>query len=302
MRSPAPASTAKEPRPGAAFAPIHGAASTTPPSEGRPHRAAPIMHSFEIRALRPADDTPEAIEAALAAGRAKLAEAEALVVRLGAELPHMELNDAPADDIAGAERSLADAEAFIAKARRLLPALEARAEAARKKARLDGFAAARQVLEAADAEAARAWQRDYPRAAAIIRGLLAGLVDAQAKERDYRRQVEAAIAAGLITAADLPDPELATRALFGNDRVADMVQLPSPEGLLRDEAIWRPAEILRDTWRQQRATREAAEAEALARVEREREAQATLDAALATMTAHERKFAGMGSAVMPARR
>lgn len=302
MRSRQPASTTPEPQPGAASALIHGDSSTTPPPEGRPHRAAPIMHSFEIRALRPADETPEAIEAALATGRAKLAEAEALAARLGAELPDMELNDAPAEDIEGAERTLADAEAFIVKARRLLPALEARADAARRQARLDGFAAARQVLEAADAEAARAWQRDYPRAAAIIRGLLAALVEAQGKEREYRRQAEAAIAAGLVTEADLPDPVLATRTLFGEDRVADMVQLPSVAGLLRDEAIWRPAEILRDTWRQQRAAREAAEAEALARVAREREAQARLDVELAAMAAQERRFAGMGSAVMPARR
>jgi hypothetical protein len=36
------------------------------------------MHLFDIRALKPADDTPEAIDAALAATRGKIAEAEAL--------------------------------------------------------------------------------------------------------------------------------------------------------------------------------------------------------------------------------
>ena len=235
-------------------------------SAGIPLEAALTVNNIrELRALRSASGRPEDIEKSIAAARGRLADVEAMLPGVYAKFFAMAMGDASEEEVAAAESNAADARGLAPLLRRLIAKLEADLAEVRKRETLEDLATLRATAERSDAAAAEAWRKHYEPAALAIRKLLIDLKEALDAATAYERKRGQVIDRGELSAEEVPPPELATEALFGGDPVTQMVQLPSAAGLLRDEAIWRPKDILRDTWRQARADHERNAAKVAAR-------------------------------------
>jgi hypothetical protein len=270
------------------------------------------MDMETLRNLRPASDTSADVEAAIGRARAALAEAERATAATDDGLLRLVMDGAGPIELEAAKNSIAAGRATAELVRRVIAELEARLPAARKRetvARLRELAAKaeRASAQAADAwqgngaeaaepaERAETWAGSYAAAATRIRDLLGLLAIADQAADAFGLAVRRAVQSGEIGDGDAPPLQLPARELLGASglEMGRMVQLPSPDGRLRAGAIWFPDELRREAWREVLEARARQAAEEVARRERDREAQAEMDARRATMSHDEwRRQAG----------
>lgn len=162
------------------------------------------MDLKKLLGLRPKGTTPADIEAAIVAARAAREAVTEAVGQLTARRVAMMLDGTP-EEVTAAEQALATARAEAERAAMMVPALEAKRDAAQREAHLAEVAAkVRRANEAADVAAKALSGRYGELVELMVRDVLRPEVEAMAALEEARRAVSAAHAAGLFDPSDCP--------------------------------------------------------------------------------------------------